>query len=127
MGLPFRELKYLFKSFTKLSAGQVDLINDRWVCPFNGHYTLTTSIQINTYWTGTAVSIDFRKNGTRQCMTTNYDNTEEIQGLPLVTSDQMIAGDYWEVWIYHDAFGAANLLSSTCNQAQFTGHINYLL
>jgi len=111
----------------ELPVGQVDLVNDRWVCPFDGHYSLTTSIQMDVYWTQTDSAIDFRKNGVRQCITTNADNSIDQHALPLSTSDQMVAGDYWEVWIWHNSFSSANLLSATCNQAQFTGWVNYLL
>lgn len=107
-------------------SGQVSIAADTWTVPQDGHYCITSQIQLSITESYVTVAIEFWRNGVRQCQSTTYNDFIEPQALNLVTSDQMTAGEYWKVRIYHNQFTSCNLNSATCNQNQFTGFCNYL-
>lgn len=111
----------------ELPSGQVSLPLDRWTVPFDGHYCITSHIQMDVLFGQSTVAIEFHRNGVLQCQSTEYNSFSSIHALNLVTSDQMTAAEYWQVRIFQNSGFTAYLLSSTCNQNQFTGFCNYLL
>jgi len=106
---------------------QISLVNETWTVPFDGHYFISAQIQMDVYFAYTTVAIEFHRNGSLFCQSTDYNTFDSIHALNLVTADQMTAGETWKLRMFQNSGASANLLSSNCYQNHICGFCNYLL